>query len=238
MAAAACLIAASLPTRSNASDVYVNDFESGDTTGWSTTTAPGPWANPIQTEVTPVGARRFLGQFGKQDAALSLTGLQTHSWLFVEFDLFVIRTWDGNMVPTIGPDVLDVTVTGGPNLIHTTFNNGHGAVFAYGQAYPGSFPGGVYAPWTGAEEVQSIGYSDNYGSGVQDSVYHLEFWFQHTDPSVELVFTGALSQPSAASQVLDDESWGLDNVRVSAVPEPSSLLILGALIGLTPRRKR
>ena len=57
---------------------------------------------------------------------------------------------------------------------------------------------------------------------VMDSVYRLSFLFNHQADLATLNFTGyGLQGP-------DDESWGLDNVRVSAVPEPGVASLLGA----------
>ncbi len=47
-----------------------------------------------------------------------------------------------------------------------------------------------------------------------DSVYTLSYTFAHNTDLLTLDFSGY------GLQTLDDESWGLDNVRVSMVPEP------------------
>lgn len=41
-----------------------------------------------------------------------------------------------------------------------------------------------------------------------DATYSLRFSFEHTDSTLELVFSGA------GLQDLEDESWGLDNFRI------------------------
>jgi hypothetical protein len=170
---------------------YANNFQSVVGSEWSNTS----------TDTTPVGNRRFLGQFGNDTVSLNLNGLPAHDQVTVCFDLFVLKSWDGNDTG-YGPDVWDLSVNGGPTLLHTTFSNteedGHQ------QNYPDSFPGGKHPADTDAAEVDTLGYSSSSG----DSVYHLIFTFSHTANSIELNFSGS------GLQGIGDESWGLDNVIV------------------------
>src|SRR5262249_18875923 len=67
--------------------VYSNDFEGEVGSEWSSTA----------TDVTPIGARHFLGQFGSNESvSLSLKNLPPHQHVRITFDLFMILTWDGN----------------------------------------------------------------------------------------------------------------------------------------------
>ncbi len=66
--------------------VYENDFEKPVRQEWSKCT----------TEFTPKDGRRFLGQFGNETAQLTLEDLPPHSKVTVSFELFIIRSWDGN----------------------------------------------------------------------------------------------------------------------------------------------
>jgi len=67
-----------------------------------------------------------------------------------------------------------------------------------------------------------------------ESVYHLSFSFPHTARSVTLNFSGG---PGLTS--VGDESWGLDNVTVGAVPEPATSLLVGVgLVALARSKKR
>jgi hypothetical protein len=176
--------------------VYANDFEGS---------VGGEWSNTA-TDTTPVGARKFLGQFAAETVNLSLSGLPSHTSVRVEFDLYVIRSWDGNGNSCCGPDEFDLSVSGGPTLLHTTFSNTGDA--GNHQAYPGAYPGSQNFARTGATESNSLGY-DNFG----DTVYHLERRFIHTGGSLVFAFSGL------ASQGLSDESWGLDNVTVTTLDE-------------------
>lgn len=203
--------------------IYTNDFEGAIGGEWSHT----------QTSVTPLGSRRFLGDFLNDQVQLSLAGLSPHGSVTVAFQLFILNSWDGNS-PSAGdplPDVWDLSIVGGPTLLHTTFAivDTNPAASAARQAYPDSHPGGSHLPETGAAEVDTLGYLF-FGSQT-DAVYDLTFTFPHADPALLLQFSGI------GLERLNDESWGIDNVSVSlaGVPEPTvavSLLIgFGLLAG-------
>ena len=139
------------------------------------------WSNDPR-DVTPSG-RVFLGQFSNQTVSLSLSGLPTHSQVTVSFDLFIINSWDGNDTAH-GPDIWDLTVAGGPNaashdvlLQHRGFN----------QAYPDTFPGGDNPVFTGASEVNTLGYDWRLG-------LPLDFHFSPLDKrrSAQLLSFGSL----------------------------------------------
>ena len=115
--------------------VYSNDFEGGITSVWSN----------ISTDVTPVGCTictTFLGQFAKFDnTSLTINNLPPHNSATVSFDLFTIRSWDGNNTQ-YGPDIWELSVSG-LRLLHTTFSTTDpDPNFSYRQAYPDSYPNG------------------------------------------------------------------------------------------------
>ena len=180
--------------------IYSNDFEG----------AVGPeWSN-TSVNTTPAGARRFLGQFGNETVSLDLTNLPPHTQATVSFDLFIIRSWDGGAGPDVfetGPDVWDLSVSGGPTLSHTTFANHPWQR----QAYPGTHPGGNNPARTGATENNTLGY--RFDNEPMEAVYRLSFNFDHSGSALVLNFSGS------GLQDLGDESWGLDNVVV-LVSEP------------------
>jgi hypothetical protein len=202
--------------------VYSSDFEGAVGSEWSSTA----------TDVTPVGSRRFLGQFGNDLVTLSLAALPAHDTVTVSFDLFVIQSWDGNSTSN-GPErwgfgyADNVQGINGTVLLDTNFSNTEKA--GQQQAYPDAFGSGLNHPGgTGSSEFNSLGYS-YFG----DSVYTLSFTFPHTDAAIYLGFAGT------SLQGLSDESWGLDNVRVevSGIPAPGTVLPLG-LAGVVALRRR
>jgi hypothetical protein len=177
----------------------------------------------VKTCAAPKG-QRFLGEFGgpmivgpgeagfnrlrvEQTVRLALRELPRHRALKVEFDLYVLKSWDGNS-PRYGPDRWRCSVQGGPVLLDTTFsNNPKVATEGSSQDYPQ--PGS--APRSGAVSVGTLGYSAYFA----DSVYHFSFTFPHTGMAVVLEFASSLFEGKGT----DDESWGLGKVRVEAVAE-------------------
>lgn len=208
--------------------VYENDFQSAVGNEWShtlTQNTPTPYS---------FGARSFLGEFGNEQVSLSLSNLAAHSSVLLEFDLYLIRSWDGSSAGTAfdyGDDHFKLSVAGGATLLDETFSNGNPA----GQSF-GPLTSNPY--FTGASETYSLGYVFYDGmrqtSQVMDSVYRLSFNFAHDDDMLTLDFSGyGLQSP-------EDESWGLDNVRVSVVPEPAALPMLGiglALLAWVARKR-
>jgi hypothetical protein len=193
-------------------EVYFNDFELA---------AGEEWSNPLLGR-TPTG-RGFLGEFNNGLVSLSLANLPAHAETRVAFDLYLIRTWDGNQIEytwpewlgiatwpaeIVGPDIWSLQ-TGGQTLLQTTFANWDEIGFT--QAYPGAYPGGSYPARAGAVENNTLGYQAE--QHLMDSVYHLAFTFPHSGPGLALDFA------AAGLQSIEDESWGLDNVRVTIVSE-------------------
>lgn len=217
--------------------LYFNDFQSkandGHWSSWRTEDTPTPY---------PSGPRTFLGQFGSESVRFSTHLGGSTGRLLLEFDLYLIRTWDGSSVGTpydYGNDVFQVTVAGGPLLLRETFSNGNPAGQSFG-------PNTLDAPMTGAAEHYSLGYA--FWDGIQqktiyqDAVYRLAFEFEHGMPTLAVDFAGL------GLQDISDESWGLDNVRLTwlggtgalAVPSPGvlPLLCLGLLTLVAVRRGR
>lgn len=193
---------------------YFEPFERTPGSEWSQTT----------TSTTPAGGRHFLGQFGAGSGPVRLVidPLGPHSELKVSFDLFIIRSWDGSVASANGPDIFSLHVLPGPGqppaaplpLTTTTFCNG-GVYPEEGQAYPGTYPASYNVPQAGATEVNTLGYFAN--GGPCDAVYHLEFRFAHTSPSMTLDFAAILPDISMG---IGNESWGLDNVSVDVPRTP------------------
>jgi hypothetical protein len=183
--------------------LYANNFDGDVGTEWS----------PNTTAVTPVGGRRFLGQFGAQGVTLTLNNLRLHGYIWLSCDLFIIGSWDGNYVsPGTGPDIWDLSAEDGTTVVHTTFNT-HTFASQY-QAFPDFYPGGQHPSNTGAIEVNTLGYSCS--GSCTNAVYHLDLLFVHRSHSMVLTFSGL------GLESLANESWGLDNltIQIESPPPP------------------
>ncbi len=207
--------------------VYFNDFEGAP---------PGAEWSSSATDVTPGTVAHpsdmFLGQFGNETVTLTLDHLPAHTHVVLSFDVYVIRSWDGNAEGGApGPD--QWRITAGALDFNTTFSNWLGAYQSFPDPYIDPGQHGDYPPRTGAAEIDTLGYQFYYeGQWLdQDSVYHLSYQFDHSASALMCSFT------ASGLQTLDDESWGLDNVTVE-VPEPATLSLLAfAGLAMALRRK-
>ncbi len=211
---------------------YFNDFENPNN-------SLTEWSNP-KTDITPGtnyhAPDRFLGQYGNGPITLTLTNLPTHNSISVAFDLYAIRTWDGNG-PYSGDDIWGL-VADGQILLNTTFSNME--IANPTQAYPNNYSLETNSARAGASENNTLGFL--YGDEVIDSVYNFpnqyhNFTFSHSGSNLTLTFYGGENL-----QGINDESWGLDNVRIrnGVIPEPSSIALLGAggLVGLLAGKRK
>lgn len=197
--------------------VYAQNFETGPAPEWSSTRR-----NSVPNDAYP--SPTFLGEFGCYDfdaqqpdltqaencreadaVTLTLGGLPQHNEITITFDLYVIRSWDGNNLGNgrVAPDLFNLAVVGGPTLLNASFAV-HGER-PY-QSYPAEHPTDGSPPPNnprlgGALAVNALGYD-------MDAVYRLTFTFSHTGSTVTFRFT------APELQALSDESWGLDNVEV------------------------
>src|SRR5262249_48288320 len=146
--------------------------------------------------------RRFLGEFGgpaigqpgdpdwgrtrvEQTVRLALSGLAPHTRISVAFDLYVLKSWDGNS-PRYGPDRFTLRVGGGPVLLDATFsNNPKVRDDGSDQQYPAA-PGepASHPLQTGAVTTGTLGYDAFF----RDSTYRLTFAFPHTGPALTVAF--------------------------------------------------
>ncbi len=126
----------------------------------------------------------------------------------VSFDLYIIRSWDGNHITSggspVGPDLWRFSVSN-DMLLMTTFSNWSQNY----QAYPMAYPNGNLPAFTGASEINTLGYE--FAGVPMDAVYHLSFLISHQADGLELDFS------ALGLQSLTDESWGIDNVEVRII---------------------
>lgn len=219
-----------------AEELYANDFNGPPGSSYPERTSsaivyaspaapPGKGVRPaplVTSVESPNHAQRFLGEFGgpasgapgdpgynrtrvEQTVSLALHDLPAHTALRVSFDLYILKSWDGRS-PVYGPDRWSLKIAGGATLLETTFsNNPKVAEEGSSQDYPQ--PGSP--PRSGAVSTGTLGYSPFF----RDSIYHFAFTVAHAERRLTLEFGSSLMEGKGIA----DESWGLDNVRISSV---------------------
>ncbi|MDY6782129.1 MAG: filamentous hemagglutinin N-terminal domain-containing protein [Cyanobacteriota bacterium] len=177
----------------------------------------GPqWSN-TSVDTTPIGNRPFLGQFGNETVSLTLDNLPSHDRVNVSFDLFIIKSWDGNDLQD-GPDIWQLDVAGGSRLFYTTFSHTlpRNLPQSYPAAYNSSNPVNNLARTGAIERDNSLGYFFDSPSARRivpvDSVYRLNRSFSHSDSQLQLDFFKF--SPNGDNRI-SDESWGLTNVNIT-----------------------
>lgn len=159
---------------------------------------------------------RFLGRFNNETVTFDhvLPGLPSvGSWEYVlAFDLYVIDTWDGSE-PQYGGDHLKLMIDG-TRIFDETFANVHD-IQTFREPDVGRAPMA-------------------FGAGA-DSIYRIQV------PFVADAGLTRFAWQAYGLQSMGDESWGLDNVRLSmrSVPAPgAAAVVVGAgLIGMRRRRR-
>jgi hypothetical protein len=189
-------------------NVYSNDFSTSAGAEWTDST------------IATSNGEKFLGTsaygFGAGSNTLTLNNLPTHTAVTVDFDLYIIQSWDGNGENGWGPDNWQLTADGN-NLLLTNFSHCSGQTQAYPDQLSPYGTGGSFAPYAGTFAVNHLG----FGTGCWgDSTYRLSYTFNHTAASVVLKFKGMENQAPG------DEGWGLDNVKVSVTPPPVTLPVV------------
>ncbi len=171
---------------------------------------------------------------------LSLNGLAAHTSMTIEFDLAMIDSWDGT-TPPHAPDYFRLLVDS-TNAMVVSVDNGE-------QSTNEIVPTGA----TNRIPLQQL-----FGNGVVanpdpncssyfcDSGFSIALTLAHSSSSALLSFIANGSGYHSGIGALD-ESWAIDNVRVStnavtAVPLPAALPLFAAGLGLLGlfgwRRKR
>jgi len=160
----------------------------------------------------------------------TLTGLQAHTSIDINFLLAIIDSWDGTTpeqaFPDIVPDFFEVSVDG-----TTIFFESFG------------FSPPVFIPPPGVLLVEGIplGFNPNF----DDAAYNMGLLpafnnIAHTASTLTIEMTAS----GTGFQGGDDESWAMDNFEiilndVDPIPEPSTLLLLASgLAGLAAWRRR
>jgi hypothetical protein len=207
---------------------FFDDFDGaqsaypGVTAVWSGVTT----LEPVQGFAGLGTSSQFGGSFLRNDSApptstkLTLSNLPYHTAVDLSFLLAVIDSWDG-VGSTWGFDTFTVTVDG--NTVFSDVLDNAGPVVA-----PGGVPGvQTYVPPPGVEVIRmaELGFRD-IDINDQESAYDMAF-----DPSFNniphsnstMTIEWLAGGPGWQGGI--DESFAIDNLSVSLVPEPSASLL-------------
>lgn len=212
--------------------VYQNDFATSHSAGpeWVT--------NPDWNSARNFGG--FLGRFGQETQVLELgtynggnggnggdsggdnggsgggqNGGRSATTYTLTFDLYLLDSWDGAYAGEFGPDYFGVSANGDSLL----WEGWHGT-----------------KPWKNIVDPD-VGPMNLGFSNYADSIFRDLTLSFSVAPDVETLRISFIGAPSSVN--LDDESWGIDNVRLTAevVPAPGTLALGGlGLFGLRRRR--
>jgi len=191
------------------------------------------------------GSNVFSGNFLRNESGgyvstptpsvLTLTGLPAHTSVSLGFLLAVIDSWDGNSNEVIehypvGPDYLNVRVVDGNNI--WTFSQTFTNFTNVSQSYSGpKLGGGPSARGFNATWLDSA-----YDMGLDPVFQNIP----HTGATLTVEWFasgGGWQGENALFSYTHDESWAIDNVRVTLndvhTPLPPTFFLLGSgLLGL------
>jgi hypothetical protein len=211
--------------------VFEDNFDEAPKGAWSQT----------KTETTPNGKTKFLGQFESDTVKLTLKDLPPHKIARIDFDLFIINTWEGlDLSDGNGPDLLTIyhgeeepgKQPNSPNarsaindmifgsnstvLLFAAFSNLDDRKQSFtcekgAYAAPFCYFGREERATYGAAEVASLGFKKAGCYRCTDSVYKIKRVFAHDKSQLTLNFVGQLRERIKEA---GNEGWGLDNVRI------------------------
>jgi len=247
----------------SAESIYTQDFENVTVAGltqWSFADVHSGKAvilstnpPPPQPNQTPLAPTKFLGEFGGEDAVhLTLPLGANVATVRLQFDVYLLRTWDGSDQAHFGgPDIFGFGINGLAPLVDASFSNGFG-----NQSYCPDAPNpSSCAPTWGSDPNQKnrLGFNVELEPTVPNGapakgtpmslVYHFDKTVAYTGNTITFnFFSDGLQVHDDLPNKVIDESWGLDNFGVSAtfVPEPYAWvsMLAGLLfIGYTAQRR-
>lgn len=221
-------------------EVYRSDFAKGAGSQWQgSDRKPGE----LPKTTAPNASTTFLGRFKNERVFCAISKMPEHKYVRVTFDLLLIHSWDGlGNGRDEGPDNFSVDVgsygngpgRNGPLLLFANFSNNVPPLVPTDQTFPNpaidrTFPpvGGMVfhnKARTGAFKTDSLGYT--WGSKPDgpplplDTTYRLTFCFAHQNHGLDGI---CITFGSESSPDIENESWGLDNVRIEVADEPEKL---------------
>ena len=157
---------------------------------------------------------------------LRINDAPSHSALFVEFDLLAIDSWDGS--------TNDVGGIGGPDYFQVNVGPANSLVWRETIDFRVESDGSISTSADAAliQRGSNLGFNSRW----PDTVYHVGFLVDpHSATDFQMNFLAYGPRWSGGN----DESWGIDNLKISTVPEPGTLALLGlGLVGMAARRRK
>ena len=220
------------------SGTLTNDFftfNSGGFTGasgteFSVTDLDGGFgaAAPSFAAVYNDNSNMFIGRLDNHRVALQV--LNGGSEYLINFDLYIIGSWDGDGKQSgkqFGPDIWSAGIACSPgglavaNLLTTTFSNQKTVQQSFPDAWNNGRGGGP--AFTGAFAVDALGFINDPTSHTPQDMSAGDSWYKLSFAGTNPCGTGAplylvFSVPNAGLQSNYDESWGVDNVQILTDP--------------------
>jgi hypothetical protein len=158
---------------------------------------------------------------GDDTLVLNYEGLSAHTEIKLNFDLYIMGSWDGNTtVNGNGPDAFGFKIDGIEQGYWTFRNVSQDLGDESNQ--DDSWDSGDFNADDNYDNIDR--YFNDYADG---------FTFAHSGDSLEIEFFGY------GLQDVTDESWRVDGVKVSAVPVPTAVWLFGSgLLGLAGMRRK
>ena len=160
-----------------------------------------------------------LGDHTTDPVSINLSGLAAHTEVTLNFDLFIMDSWDGS-TGGASPDYFGFSIDG----------------IGYGWSFDNF--GGLETNTDIADATGNFNSVNTWGSidrYFQD--YNDGFTISHSLDTLDLSFYGY----GSGFQGIYDESWRVTDlvVQTNATPEPSSIILIGlGLVGLIAARRK
>ncbi len=184
--------------------IYINTFEDNNL------------ANSSGLIINSYNGTKVAGFYNNGKFDIRLDNLKDHDFIKVSFDLYIHNYWDGNSTGnkeiTTGPDTWSMKVDDS-YIIRTTFSNTVcNVIYCLQQSYPNNYPF-QNDPQTGASNTNLPGLC---GNGGITTLYRVEKLVKHSGGRISVTFEDLLKQ-SNVDDKLCDESWSLDNLKISTL---------------------